>query len=99
MTEGAYLYIVLCADGRLNIGTTRKSLELRVAQHNDGTFGGYTLTRRPVKLVYTQWFERITDAIESERRLKKWSRAKKDALIRGDLDGLRALSARRTTFK
>ncbi|WP_430642093.1 GIY-YIG nuclease family protein [Bradyrhizobium aeschynomenes] len=48
MTEGAYLYIVLCADGRLYIETTRTSLELRVAQHNDGTFGGYTLTRRPV---------------------------------------------------
>ncbi|XUM23676.1 GIY-YIG nuclease family protein [Bradyrhizobium oligotrophicum S58] len=93
MTEGAYLYIVLCA-----VGTTRTSLELRVAQHNDGTFGGYTLTRRPVKLLYSQWFERITDAIESERRLKKWSRAKKEALIRGDLDALQALSARRTAF-
>ncbi|WP_316163683.1 GIY-YIG nuclease family protein [Bradyrhizobium sp. SZCCHNRI20481] len=98
MTEGAYLYIVLCADGRLYVGTTRTSLELRVAQHNDGTFGGYTLTRRPVKLLYSQWFERITDAIESERRLKKWSRAKKEALIRGDLDALQALSARRAAF-
>ncbi|WP_315798595.1 GIY-YIG nuclease family protein [Bradyrhizobium sp. SZCCHNRI3043] len=98
MTEGAYLYIVLCADGRLYVGTTRTSLELRVAQHNDGTFGGYTLTRRPVKLLYSQRFERITDAIESERRLKKWSRAKKEALIRGDLDALQALSARRTAF-
>ncbi|MGJ4993207.1 GIY-YIG nuclease family protein [Bradyrhizobium sp. HKCCYLS3077] len=71
MTEGAFLYILLCADGRLYVGTTRSSLELRLAQHNDGTFGGYTLTRRPVKLVYSQWFERITDAIENERRLKK----------------------------
>ncbi|MGJ4888462.1 GIY-YIG nuclease family protein [Bradyrhizobium sp. HKCCYLRH3099] len=98
MTEGAFLYILLCADGRLYVGTTRSSLELRLAQHNDGTFGGYTLTRRPVELVYSQWFERITDAIENERRLKKWSRAKKDALIRGDLEALRSLSARRTTF-
>ncbi|WP_315719150.1 MULTISPECIES: GIY-YIG nuclease family protein [unclassified Bradyrhizobium] len=99
MTEGAYLYILLCADGRLYIGTTRTSLELRLAQHNDGSFGGYTLTRRPVQLIYSQWFERITDAIENERRLKKWTRAKKEALIRGDLDALQALSARRTTFE
>ncbi|WP_316230403.1 hypothetical protein [Bradyrhizobium sp. SZCCHNR1051] len=56
------------------------------------------MTRRPVKLLYSQWLERITDAIESERRLKKWSRAKKEALIRGDLDALQALSARRTAF-
>ena len=54
MTEGAYLYIPLCADGRLYIGTTRTSLEMRLAQHNDGTFGGYTLARRPVKLVYSE---------------------------------------------
>jgi putative endonuclease len=99
MTEGAYLYILLCADGRLYVGTTRTSLEMRLAQHNDGTFDGYTLTRRPVKLVYSEWFERITDAIENERRLKKWSRAKKEALIRGDLDALQALSARRTGFE
>ncbi|CCD98557.1 GIY-YIG nuclease family protein [Bradyrhizobium sp. STM 3809] len=99
MIEGAYVYILLCADGRLYVGTTRTSLELRIAQHNDGSFGGYTLTQRPVKLVYAQWFERITDAIESERRLKRWSRAKKDALIRGDLDALRSLSARRTDFE
>jgi len=99
VTEGAYLYILLCADGRLYIGTTRTSLEMRLAQHNDGTFGGYTLARRPVKLVYSEWFERITDAIENERRLKKWSRAKKDALIRGDFGALQALSARRTTFE
>ncbi len=99
VTEGAYLYILLCADGRLYIGRTRTSLEMRLAQHNDGTFGGYTLARRPVKLVYSEWFERITNAIENERRLKKWSRAKKEALIRGDFGALQALSARRTAFE
>jgi hypothetical protein len=44
--------------------------------------------------VFSQWFERITDAIENERKLKKWSRAKKEAFIRGDLETLRQLSAR-----
>ena len=68
---------------------------MRIAQHNAGSFGGYTLTRRPVTLVYSQWFDRVTDAIENERKLKGWSRAKKEALIRGDLAELRRLSARR----
>ncbi|MFT4276556.1 MAG: GIY-YIG nuclease family protein [Rhodopseudomonas sp.] len=98
MADGAFLYIVRCADSSLYTGTTRGSLDFRIAQHNDGTFEGYTSTRRPVVLVYSEWFERITDAIACERRLKKWSRAKKEALIRGDIDALRALSKRRTPF-
>jgi putative endonuclease len=95
VTEGAFLYILRCADGSFYIGTTRTSLEIRIAQHNAGLFGGYTATRRPVTLVFSQWFERITDAIESERKLKKWSRAKKEAFIRGDFAALQQLSARR----
>ena len=71
-------------------------LEMRIAQHNAGTFGGYTATRRPVTLVFSQWFDRITDAIENERKLKKWSRAKKEAFIRGDFAALKALASRRS---
>ena len=78
MTDGAYLYILQCADGSYYIGTTRTELEIRVAQHNAGTFEGYTRSRRPVTLAFSQWFDRITDAIECERKLKKWSRAKKE---------------------
>ena len=84
MAEGAFLYILRCADGSFYIGTTRTTLEIRIAQHNAGTLGGYTATRQPVTLVFSQWFDRITDAIENERKLKKWSRAKKEAFIRGD---------------
>ena len=83
MAEGAFLYILRCADGSFYIGTTRTTMEIRIAQHNAGTLGGYTATRRPVTLVFSQWFDRITDAIENERKLKKWSRAKKEAFIRG----------------
>jgi len=96
VAEGAFLYIVRCSDGSFYIGTTRTALETRIAQHNAGSFGGYTATRRPVALVFSQWFERVTDAIENERKLKKWSRAKKEAFIRGDYRALQRLSARRT---
>src|ERR1700745_3937604 len=94
--EGAFLYVLRCADGSFYIGVTRTALELRIAQHNAGALGGYTATRRPVTLVYSQWFERITDAIENERKLKKWTRAKKEAFIRGDIASLQMLAKRRT---
>src|ERR1700692_447255 len=97
VAEGAFLYIRQCSDGSFYTGTTRAALETRIAQHNAGTFGGYTATRRPVTLVFSQWFDRITDAVENERKLKKWSRAKKEAFIRGDFVALRALAARRSS--
>jgi putative endonuclease len=93
---GAWLYILLCADGSYYIGTTRTDLEIRLAQHQTGHFGGYTATRRPVVLVYSEYFERIVDAIASERQVKGWSRAKKEALIAGRFDLLPALSRRRS---
>jgi putative endonuclease len=77
MTDGAYLYIVKCSDGSLYVGTTRASLEVRIAQHNAGTFAGYTQSRRPVELIFSECFDRIADAIVAERKLKGWSRAKK----------------------
>ena len=95
MTGGAYLYILHCADGSYYTGTARAGLEQRVAQHNAGTYGGYTAQRRPVTLVFSQWFDRITDAIEAERQVKGWSRAKKEVLIRGDFEQLPELSKRR----
>ena len=93
--EGAFLYILRCNDRSLYVGTTRTTLELRLAPHNTGAFGGYTATRTPVTLEYSEWFERITDAIAAERKLKKWTRAKKEAFIRGDWDRVGKLARRR----
>jgi putative endonuclease len=96
MSDGAYLYIVKCRDGSCYIGTTRTSLETRIGQHNAGTFPGYTSSRRPVELVFSEWFDRVTDAIAAERQLKGWSRAKKQAFIRGDFALLQQLASRRS---
>jgi putative endonuclease len=96
VAEGAFLYILRCSDGSFYIGTTRTALETRIAQHNAGTFGGYTATRRPVTPAFSQWFDRITDAVENERKLKKWGRAKKEAFMRGDYAALQQLSARKS---
>jgi len=90
----AFVYILRCVDGSYYVGSTRGSLERRVAEHNDGIFGGYTERRRPVTLVFHQMFDRITDAIAAERQLKGWSRAKKEAFIRGDFHDLKLLAKR-----
>ncbi len=89
---GAFVYILRCSDGSYYTGSTRASLEDRVTQHNTGSFDGYTACRRPVKLVFHQEFDRITDANAAERQVKNWSRAKKEALIRGDFESLRRLA-------
>jgi putative endonuclease len=96
MTSGAWLYILKCADGSYYVGTARTTLEYRLAEHNSGHYGGYTAKRLPVTLVYSQWFDTITDAIEAERQVKGWSRAKKEALIRGDFEALKVLAKRKS---
>jgi putative endonuclease len=83
-----------CSDSSYYGGTSRIDLEVRVAQHNAASFGGYTSSRRPVSLIFSQQFESITDAIAAERQVKGWTRAKKEALVRGDWDGLKLLARR-----
>src|SRR5262245_30907928 len=73
------MYLLRCSDGSYYTGTARSGLEQRVAEHNAGTYDGYTAKLRPVTLVFSEWFDQITDAIAAERQVKGWSRAKKDA--------------------
>lgn len=93
--EGASVYILSCADGSYYTGLTRKDVETRVSARNAGINADYTARRRPVTLLWSQHFERITDAIATERRLKGWSRAKKEAFMRGDFHALSKLASRR----
>jgi predicted GIY-YIG superfamily endonuclease len=85
------VYILRCADGSYYTGST-SSIEQRIAQHDAGELGGYTASRRPHALVFVQQFADIRDAISAERRIKGWSRRKKQALIAGDYDLLSLLS-------
>ncbi|MBN9085470.1 MAG: GIY-YIG nuclease family protein [Reyranella sp.] len=93
---GAHVYMLRRSDGSYYVGSARLGLERRVGEHNQGVYGGYTSTRRPVVLVWAEQFEAITDAIAFERQLKGWSRAKKEALIRGDFAVIQLLSKRKT---
>src|ERR1700688_3544645 len=93
---GAYVYMLRCADGFYYLGSaTGDDLGRRIAEHESGAYRGYTYKRRPVRLVWSEYFDRITDAIAIERRLKGWTRAKKEALINDDWAKLRLLAKRR----
>jgi len=87
--------MLLCADVSFYVGSTRKSLEERLAEHKTGIPRSYTISRRPVALVWSQEFATITDAVAVERQIKGWNRAKKEALIAGDFDSIRQLASRR----
>ena len=91
---GGWLYILRCNDGSYYTGCT-SNIEQRISQHQSGLIEGYTSERLPVKLVYNIHFQDIRDAIAAERRIKKWSRSKKEALIRGDFELLRLLAKKR----
>jgi putative endonuclease len=93
---GAYVYMLRCADDSLYVGcATGDDLGPRIAEHQAGAHPGYTSTRRPVCLVWSEHFDRITDAIAVERKIKGWSRAKKEALISGDWPKIQQLAKRR----
>ncbi|SEP38237.1 putative endonuclease [Methylobacterium sp. ap11] len=91
----AFVYILQCSDDSYYVGSARgTTLDKRLGEHQAGIHPGYTRQRRPVTLVYAETFDRITDAIAMERRIKSWSRAKKEALMRSDWGELKHLSRR-----
>jgi putative endonuclease len=87
----AWMYILKCSDGSYYVGSTT-NLELRVREHNDGIGSTYTAARRPVQLVFSAEFASIAEAYQVEKRVQGWSRAKREALIRGDYASLHALA-------
>jgi len=94
----AYVYILRCADDSLYIGET-DDVEARLQRHNDGKGCRFTARRRPVFLVYSEQYESRQSARARERQLKRWTRKKKEALIRGDVQTVHCLAIRRVFEK
>ena len=93
-----FVYIVKCKDNSFYTGFTN-NIERRLYEHNTGIDkNSYTYSRKPVELV---WYEMFTDpaqAIIIEKKIKGWSRRKKQALIDEDWDKLVKLSKNYTQF-
>ena len=79
-----YVYMLRCSDGSYYAGHTN-DLEHRLAAHEMGATEGYTLSRRPVELVFSDQFSTRLEAFHRERQIK------------GDWDGLVELSDRRSS--
>ncbi len=86
-----YMYILACSDGSYYTGST-KDLDKRLEQHQNGAGANHTKKRLPVKLLYYEQYDRIDTAFYREKQVQGWSRAKKEALMRGELDTLPGLS-------
>lgn len=79
-----YFYILRCSDNTLYCGQTN-NLEKRIKEHNSGSArcAKYTRGRRPVKLVYSEKYSTLKEAMQREWQAKHWPRKKKDALVTG----------------
>ena len=78
-----WVYLLRCSDGSYYAGHT-DHLEGRLWQHQQGMGCDWTSRRRPVKLVWCANLPTRDEAFAFERRIKGWTRAKKEALIVGD---------------
>ncbi|WP_142783524.1 GIY-YIG nuclease family protein [Changchengzhania lutea] len=87
-----YVYILKCSDDSYYTGITN-NLEKRVNKHKYGKYRDcYTYKRRPIELKFFETFNDVLQAIYFEKKIKKWTRAKKEALIHGNFDMLQILA-------
>jgi len=82
------IYILRCSDDSYYTGLA-KDLDYRLWEYQTCVNPeAYTFRRRPVKLEWSMVTESYQEAFQWEHRIKGWSRAKKEALIRGDYDAV-----------
>ena len=91
-----FVYILRTLDTSLYIGVT-ENVDERIAAHKSGNGAEWTRSHYGARLVYSEPHITLSSTRKRELQLKKWSRAKKEALIAGDLALLKALSRRKST--
>ncbi|GAA3634010.1 GIY-YIG nuclease family protein [Flavivirga jejuensis] len=93
-----YVYILKCSDGTYYTGFT-SNLEQRFVAHKGGKHkDSYTYSRRPLSLVFYAEFTDPSIAIKTEKQIKKWSKAKKEALINNEFEKLPNLSKKNFNY-
>jgi putative endonuclease len=94
----AWLYILRLKSGSLYIGATT-DLKQRYQDHQNGKACRTTKLDPPIRVVYSESLPTFSDARKREAQIKRWSRAKKEALVAGDIVKLRNLSKSRNKKK
>lgn len=80
--ESYFVYLLECADGTLYAGSTT-DVERRLIEHNESIKGaGYTKSRRPVKLLYSEDCGTQSEAQKREYDIKQLTRPQKLALVK-----------------
>ena len=74
------VYIVASKSRTIYIGMTN-DLHRRLFEHKNGLLEGFTEKYRCHRLVYYESFDDVLKAIDREKQLKRWNRAKKVWLI------------------
>ena len=87
----AWFYILRLRSGSLYPGATT-NLDQRYRDHLAGRGCRTTSLDPPVALVHSEEFQTFSDAIKREAQIKRWTRAKKEALVAGDIAKLRKLA-------
>ncbi len=91
----SYVYILKCSDNTYYTGIT-SNLERRIIEHKLGKhIESYTYKRRPIELMFYTEFSDISIAIQTEKQIKKWSKAKKEALINDEFEKLPNLAKKK----
>ena len=81
IVKSYWVYILASKkDGALYVGITSDLLG-RVSQHRRGGFSGHTKKYNIRRLVWFEEFAEVDDALNLEKRLKRWRRVWKDDLI------------------
>lgn len=86
-----HVYLLKCSDNSIYVGLTN-NLDRRLSEHEHGFGSQYTSSRLPVTCEYSETFKNRKDAESRESQLKRWSRAKKEAVIAGNIKKLQELS-------
>ena len=90
----AWMYILECVDGSYYVGSTN-DLQRRLLEHQKGRAARYTTRRLPVKLVFSEEYNHVAEAFKRKKQVQNWSRAKREALIKGDLTVLPKLAKKK----
>jgi len=87
-----YVYILKCSDNSYYTGIT-SDMDRRMNEHKIGKDPeSYTFSRRPVELVFHNYFTNVNQAITFEKQVIKWSRKKKEAIIKDEWENLKSLA-------
>mgnify|MGYP003638281657 CR=1 FL=1 len=89
MNKKYYVYIVECSDGTYYTGYTT-DISRRVDEHNYSTkkAAKYTRSRRPVRLLYSETYASVSEALKREYKIKKLSKKQKITLVNTNKDNM-----------